>query len=33
MIDGELGSRFLARIGALLEDPSELYASDNDGDN
>ena len=33
MIDGELGSRFLARIGALLEDPSELYESDNNGEN
>jgi len=32
MIDGELGSRFLARIGALLEDPSELYETDDEGD-
>jgi pyruvate dehydrogenase E2 component (dihydrolipoamide acetyltransferase) len=32
MIDGELGSRFLARIGALLEDPSELYETDDQGD-
>ena len=32
MIDGELGSRFLARIGALLEDPSELYDESDAGD-
>ncbi len=32
MIDGELGSRFLARIGALLEDPSELYDESYSGD-
>ncbi|CAB5075345.1 unannotated protein [freshwater metagenome] len=32
MIDGELGSRFLARIGALLEDPSELYDQSDAGD-
>ena len=32
MIDGELGSRFLARIGALLEDPRELYDESYSGD-
>lgn len=28
MIDGELGSRFIARIGQLLNDPSELLATE-----
>jgi len=28
MVDGELGSRFIARVGQLLNDPSELLVTE-----